>query len=563
MQTIDMKAITVCTSLLLVFLATLGSAESLDQASKVPARTTICTSGSQERVISVVYLADGQKVPCEVQSTQNGITETLWNAQYDEGFCEAEARELMEKLLSRGWSCKEATIVEEDDEPNVLSSGKTSEPQQSDSSKNEVSETGFTEHQDLASFSGLLLAVHGNGTGPTLTANQANALTQYLEGLIKIPIEVIDFRQDKSFEDWLVSQSEIDMAIVPDAFSGQGLQQFLPLAAIVRRNGEGEKFKELFVVRQSSPESLKQKIRAALINMPKIGSGQTLQVQLSIEEIFDPAISGDVTDALASRQQQRLPGTPIELDIIEERFPPETQLTSDESLLQLPNDEIKPVSVPEEEIDDLLGEDSVATVVAQPNIPQNLRPPGVPVVRPGSTSGQASVVDESPLLPSVPKLVQKKEAFKPPKLLPEPEPEPGLIYIIPFVNVMVPKPVSERLFDQFVDELIRGETALNLQFVILKGGLDRVSQDWLDQRRYVTGEVYAYVEDSGCCSTDMRAKARISYWRPNQGSPSFAFEYPVSNYFDHDLSNLAEERINLAEQIASELSSQLLQALQN
>ena len=74
----------------------------------VLASSTTCTLDSQERKISVIYMVDGQKAPCEVQYTKDGVTETLWNAQNEEGYCETKAREFVEKQVSLGWSCKEA-----------------------------------------------------------------------------------------------------------------------------------------------------------------------------------------------------------------------------------------------------------------------------------------------------------------------------------------------------------------------------------------------------------------------------------------------------------------------
>ena len=77
-------------------------------ATPVLASSTTCTLDSQERVISVVYLVEGQKVPCEVEYKKNGATETPWSAQNEEGYCEEKAKELVEKQLSWGWDCKEA-----------------------------------------------------------------------------------------------------------------------------------------------------------------------------------------------------------------------------------------------------------------------------------------------------------------------------------------------------------------------------------------------------------------------------------------------------------------------
>lgn len=76
-------------------------------ATPVLASTTTCTMGSQERVVSVVYLVEGQNVPCEVEYIKDGLTETPWSAQNEEGYCEAKAQELVEKLIGWGWNCEE------------------------------------------------------------------------------------------------------------------------------------------------------------------------------------------------------------------------------------------------------------------------------------------------------------------------------------------------------------------------------------------------------------------------------------------------------------------------
>lgn len=67
--------------------------------------TTICTNGPQERVISVVYLQSGEKVPCEVRYQKDGTTETLWSANNEAGYCEEKARAFVEKQRGWGWTC--------------------------------------------------------------------------------------------------------------------------------------------------------------------------------------------------------------------------------------------------------------------------------------------------------------------------------------------------------------------------------------------------------------------------------------------------------------------------
>jgi len=68
--------------------------------------TYVCTQGGMERKIEVVSLGAG-KVPCEVRYTKNGTTEVLWNAQAEEGYCEAKAAEFVEKQRGWGWDCVE------------------------------------------------------------------------------------------------------------------------------------------------------------------------------------------------------------------------------------------------------------------------------------------------------------------------------------------------------------------------------------------------------------------------------------------------------------------------
>jgi hypothetical protein len=219
--------------------------------------------------------------------------------------------------------------------------------------------------------------------------------------------------------------------------------------------------------------------------------------------------------------------------------------------------------IPEDDLVAFLGEDPVAAMVAQPDIPQELRPSGIPIVRPGRVRPRTIEVQDEVLVASMPEPRRQVEPPRPPKLLPEQEPEPGIVYVVPFVSVMVPEEVSSRVFDQFVDALNQGGEALGLQFLILKEGLQRVSPEWLGVRKYVTGEIYAYVEDSGCCSTDLRSKARLTYRRPDQHGPAFGFEYPVRNFFDHDQSSLEIERNKMSDDIAATLASELLKAIQN
>lgn len=211
----------------------------------------------------------------------------------------------------------------------------------------------------------------------------------------------------------------------------------------------------------------------------------------------------------------------------------------------------------------ILGENTVVAMVSQPDIPQELRPPGVPVVRPGRAPRSPDVVEKNLLLSSLPEPLKQVEPPRPPVLLPQSVQDPGIVYVFPFVSVMVPDEVSSRIFDQFIDTMIVESAPLGMQFVILKQGLQGVAPEWLSVRKFVSGEIYAYVEESGAEVTDMRAKARLIYQLPNENVPALAFESPFKNFFQHDASSLQVERQRLADDVASTLAGALLKSLQN
>lgn len=202
----------------------------------------------------------------------------------------------------------------------------------------------------------------------------------------------------------------------------------------------------------------------------------------------------------------------------------------------------------------------VPEVIAQPALPQELRPPGVPQPRPGRQPEARTVtVDEPSLLGKLQDMFGRTP--KPPPLLPPPDPEPGVVYVVPFITLMVPAEVRERVFDQFVDALNQKGVERKLKFIILKQPLDKIDRAWLGERKYILGEIYGYVEDSGCCSTDLRTRARLTFYRAHLPDPALKYEYPVRMFFSHDESTLAVERQKLSDRVAEVLVAELLKAL--
>lgn len=240
-----------------------------------------------------------------------------------------------------------------------------------------------------------------------------------------------------------------------------------------------------------------------------------------------------------------LPFTPVPPRLVEDVPPP------------VPGQELAQAEVSSPVLE---GVTAVPEVIAQPDLPQELRPPGVPLPRPGRLPKAAPPTEEPLLLAKLQEPLGRTP--KPPPLLPVPDPEPGVVYVAPFITLMVPTEVRERVFDQFIDTLNQRGAERKLKFVILKQGLDKVDHNWLGARKHVFGEIYGYVEDSGCCSTDLRTRVRLTYYRAHQPEPALKFEYPVRVFFDHDRSNLTVERQKLADQVAAALVDELLKALQ-
>lgn len=139
--------------------------------------------------------------------------------------------------------------------------------------------------------------------------------------------------------------------------------------------------------------------------------------------------------------------------------------------------------------------------------------------------------------------------------------EKKVLYVVPFVTVMVPGDVEEGTFDRFVDLLNAGAQPKEFDFVILKEDLEKVDPAWLKEQNYLTGEIYGYVEDTGCCSTNIRVKSRLELHQPGLEIPTLTLEYPLERYFEHDYTSIPEERRKLAEVIASTLANQLLDTL--
>ncbi|WP_246551589.1 hypothetical protein [Geobacter hydrogenophilus] len=135
-------------------------------------------------------------------------------------------------------------------------------------------------------------------------------------------------------------------------------------------------------------------------------------------------------------------------------------------------------------------------------------------------------------------------------------------YVVPFAGALVPEEFSATVFNDFVDQLNgrRRETGIR-SFAILKDEVSVVDPGWLARQYYISGDIWSYVEDSGCCSTNIRVKARVYVHEPGKSIPSVEIFVPMESFFDHDRSTIDRERGRLARALARDLSQKVLEAL--
>ncbi len=145
-----------------------------------------------------------------------------------------------------------------------------------------------------------------------------------------------------------------------------------------------------------------------------------------------------------------------------------------------------------------------------------------------------------------------------------PAPEQGVVYVAPFASTLVPETFSDAVFDTFVDDLNgnRDGTAVRW-FYILKEDPKAVDPAWLAKQTYVTGELWGYVEEVGCCSAELRVKARVRLFSPGRQEPSVDIFVPLESFVDFNHTTLEAERNLLALRLADELAIQILAPLIN
>jgi hypothetical protein len=138
-----------------------------------------------------------------------------------------------------------------------------------------------------------------------------------------------------------------------------------------------------------------------------------------------------------------------------------------------------------------------------------------------------------------------------------------MVPILPFSNTLVPESFSTAVFNDFVDNMndSRGMTGFSL-FAIIKDDLKSTEKVLSPTHIYISGEIWSYIENAGCCSTELRVKSRLRIYRVNSRELLWEAEIPMESFFDHDSSTLAQEREKLGKRLAASMSQMTIKALQ-
>ena len=136
--------------------------------------------------------------------------------------------------------------------------------------------------------------------------------------------------------------------------------------------------------------------------------------------------------------------------------------------------------------------------------------------------------------------------------------------ILPFVGTLVPETFSTAVFDNCVDILNDNHAQTSIKwFSIIKDDLQEVTKALPPDHLYVAGELWSYIENSGCCSTELQIKARVRVLKAGTQEQLFEAEIPTSSFFEHDRSTLTTERSRLAMRLSREMAARILHVLKS
>lgn len=144
----------------------------------------------------------------------------------------------------------------------------------------------------------------------------------------------------------------------------------------------------------------------------------------------------------------------------------------------------------------------------------------------------------------------------------DPRQEREAVYVIPFDTTLVPADVGEPVFNEFVDRLnAQRKNTRVAKFLILKEELKEVEPAWLVKQTYISGDIWGYVENSGCCSTEMKVKSRLYMYEPGKNEPSLEVFVPETDFFEHGRLSISAAKARMGNKLAHGLADAIIKKL--
>ena len=138
-----------------------------------------------------------------------------------------------------------------------------------------------------------------------------------------------------------------------------------------------------------------------------------------------------------------------------------------------------------------------------------------------------------------------------------------MLPILPFTATLVPPHLSETVFNDFVDGMNEKQAKTGFSwFGIVKDDITALEKVLPPSHIFINGEIWSYIENSGCCSTELRIKSRVRVYRLLSRELLWEAEFPMESFFEHDNSTLAAERVKLGLGLSDAMIKETVKALQ-
>ena len=144
----------------------------------------------------------------------------------------------------------------------------------------------------------------------------------------------------------------------------------------------------------------------------------------------------------------------------------------------------------------------------------------------------------------------------------DPRQERETVYVIPFDTTLVPSDLGEPLFNEFVDRLNANRKNTRVaKFLILKEEIKEVEPAWLVKQTYISGDIWGYLESSGCCSTEIKVKSRLYLYESGKNEPSLEIFVPETDFFEQNRLSITAAKTHMAKKLAHRLADAIIRKL--